>query len=332
MLVWVSDRSRANARSVGRHPDQPECGSSRSAWHDGALRRGEAERLVAGSAARRARPLSASMTTGARLPLPTASSARGKRHRARVSCAVRCRTASICSKLQIRIIARGGRVRRARSRCLAVSVRYADVITRRTRRALRQPRWRLGSTRAPSRKVCGRFLDLPYRMEEVGRKDGVLFVNDSRRQRTPICPRRRWRVSRTSSGSRGGKPKTGGNGFVANVAITSPDIFHGCAGAYFRSVKRPRNLRSTLKGQVDLRHERYARPRRGLRCRARCSSLRAQGCGGAVVCQPVHRSTSTRISRCAWRQVPRAGACRAGGQSKVARKICGQSKPPSAKT
>ena len=133
------------------------------------------ERLVAGVQPDGTRS-SASTTTGAR-PRPTASRARASTV-VRVSVRRPLPTGSTPRRRRSCSAAGGTRADRRYS---AASARCAACTMRRTPPARPRAALALGlSTRRRSSRACVRFPGLAHRMEQVGRKGRVLFVNDSK--------------------------------------------------------------------------------------------------------------------------------------------------------
>ena len=175
MLV-LSDRSRALARSLGRHSDQSQRGSSRSPRHDGTLRRGEGTSRRR-RASRTAPPSSASTTTGAAAIADRLEQCRQARG-ADFGAAARWPTAFMSSSETHHARGRRHRIRRLPSiggiGSLRGAAQCAERRLRRGRRAGARPR--------PAAIQAGlrSFPGLAHRMEEVGRRGAVLFVNDSK--------------------------------------------------------------------------------------------------------------------------------------------------------
>ena len=140
------------------------------------------------------------------------------------------------------------------------------------------------------------FPGLAHRMEQVGRKGRVLFVNDSKATNADSAAQALACFS-DIFWIAGGKPKTGG---IASLARFFPRIrkayLIGEAAAGFAA---------ELDGRGTLRDRGHARSGGGA-CRARCRSVRARSAGGAAVAglrlvRPVSQFRDPR------RQVPRSG-------------------------
>ncbi len=103
--------------------------------------------------------------------------------------------------------------RTAKSRGWAASARCAACTTRRTRPAPRPARWRWASAPTVLQNGLRSFPGLAHRMEQVGRRGNVLFVNDSKGTNADAA------ANALSSFTdifwiAGGKPKDGGIGLA----------------------------------------------------------------------------------------------------------------------
>ena len=295
-VLVLPDRSRALARSVGRHPAQRHRGSSRPPRHDGALRRREGasgrrrpagrhgdrrrrRQLVRGDR-RPARPRRPG-DGGARLGAPPAAG--------RALCRGRADHAGVGRHRAVHRASR--RHRLAARRCT----------TRRTPPARPAPRWRSGCRCRRSQQGLRSFPGLAHRMEQVGRKGTVLFVNDSKATNADssaqalACFADIFWIA-------GGKPKTGG-------ISTLTGFFPRIRKAYLIG-EAAADFAADARRQGAARDRRHARPRgcaRGPRRRGR----RRRRAGGAAVAglrivRPVPEFRGAR------RRLPRPGAGAAG--------------------
>ena len=164
----------------------------------------------------------------------------------------------------------GGRHARTRSPSSAASARCAACTMRRTPPAPPARRSRSGFRPRRSSRGCASFPGLAHRMEEVGRKGRVLFVNDSKATNADSAAQALacfadifWIA--------GGKPKTGG---IASLA----DFFPRIRKAYLIG-EAAAEFAATLDGHVPPRGRRHAR-------RAR-STLAARDAEASGVAEPV---------------------------------------------
>ena len=137
-------------------------------------------------------------------------------------------------------------------RCSAAPARYAVATMRRTPPARSPPRLALGLGARAIQAGLNSFPGLPHRMEEVGRRDRCCSSIDSKA--TNADPRRRrWPVSKTSSGSRAARPRAGASPPV-RLFPSHPQGLSDRRGA--------RNSRRRS-GHGRARHRRHARARSG---------------------------------------------------------------------
>ena len=172
--VVVSDRSGADPRSYRRHPAQCQRRPHRSPRHARALCRGEGaagrRRAERGHRdRRRRRRLEPQRRRPHRASRPARGPGLGEKSAGRRRL---CRARNHRARLPA--------ARAARSRGSAASVRCAACTTRRTRRAPRPARWRSVSASETLQMGLRSFPGLAHRMEQVGRRGNVLFVNDSK--------------------------------------------------------------------------------------------------------------------------------------------------------
>ena len=145
---------------------------------------------------------------------------------------------------------------------------------------------------ARSSRACESFPGLAHRMEQVGRKGRVLFVNDSKATNADSAAQALacfadifWIA--------GGKPKTGGIASLARLFPAHPQGLSDRRGGG--------RVRGRARGQGAPRDRRHARA--GGRARgARRRGVRARPSRWCCCRRPAPRSTSTGISRCAARR------------------------------
>ena len=133
------------------------------------------------------------------------------------------------------------------------------------------------------------FPGLAHRMEEIGRKGGVLFVNDSKATNADAAARA-LACFEDIFWIAGGKPKTGG---IASLAEFFPRIRKAyligeAAPGFRRDARRQGRARDRRARSTARSRRRRAMPRRRASRRRWCCCRR-----------PARRSTSIRISRCA---------------------------------
>ena len=201
----------------------------------------------------------------------------------------------------------------ARSRGSAASVRCAACTTRRMPPAPPPARWRSASRTEVLQNGLRSFPGLAHRMEQVGRRGNVLFVNDSKGTNADAA------AHALSSFAdifwiAGGKPKLGG--------ITGlTEFFPRIRKAYLIG-EAAQEFAGTLGDRVPHEISRNARSR-GRQRRARCGSLGAGRSRGAAVAglrvvRPVPQFRNPRRGvprprhRAAGRQAGGVSGCTAG--------------------
>ncbi len=219
----------------------------------------------------------------------------------RISVRIRWQTASMSSA---RRSCRRPAARAARSRGSAASARCAACTMRRTRPV---PRLRARARRRRGyscKTACAAFPGLAHRMEQVGRRGSVLFVNDSKGTNADAA------AHALSSFAdifwiAGGKPKAGG---ITGLAEFFPRI----RKAYLIG-EAAQEFAGTLGNGVPHEISRDARCRRGPTPRAmrKHPGCRARGAvvAGLRILRPVPQFRNPR------RQVPRSGECAAGREA-----------------
>ena len=131
-------------------------------------------------------------------------------------------------------------------------------------------------------------------MEQVGRKDNVLFVNDSKATNADSAAKA-LASFQDIFWIAGGKPKTGGHRQPDRVLSAHPQGLPDRRGRerFCEDVGRA----GALRGQ--------SHPVGGDRCGgARCAGVGAEGAGGTDCRRPAPHSTNTRTSKCAAKPSP----------------------------
>ena len=194
--------------------------------------------------------------------------------------------------------------RAGRSRRSPASARCAARTTRRTRRCAAAPALALGLDAAAIQRGLRSFPGLAHRMEQVGRKGRVLFVNDSKATNADSAAQALacftdifWIA--------GGKPKTGG---ITSLAAFFPRI----RKAYLIG-EAADDFARTLDGKVP--YEMAGTLDRAVEAAARdAAASGAEGAGGAAVAglrlvrpvSAISRCAATRSATWCWRCRARA--------------------------
>ena len=296
-VLVLSDRSRALARSFGRHPDQSQRRPSRPPRHDGALRRGEGAPGRRRAAERhRDRRRRRRMVPRHRRP---SSRATGKRV-VRVFGAAALTDGFYVEQQQIMRAASGTASVDRRARRHRLAARRAQRAERRLRR-----RRRAGARPRPAGDP-GRPALVSRASRTAWRKSAAAAPCCSStipRRPTPIRRRRRSPASTTFSGSPAASRRP-----AASSSLRK--FFPRIRKAYLIG-EAAQDFAATLGGDVPHEIDGHARQGAGRRGARRRSLGRARAGGAAVaglrLVRPVPQFRGPR------RRVPRAGAGAAGG-------------------
>ena len=166
----------------------------------------------------------------------------------------------------------------------------AACTMRRTRRRRWPRRSRSACRRTPSSAACLTFPGLPHRMEEVGRKGKVLFVNDSKATNADSADKALASFPGDIFWIPGGKAKEGG--------ITSLTRFFPRIAKAYLIGEASDGFAAVLEGQVPYERLRHARCRHRNR-RRRMRRLLRRRSRSCCCRRPAPPSTSTGISRSA---------------------------------